>query len=72
MNSQLLGQLASQHVTEVRQDASRRTAAAAAAQTTERRESIRQRAGWTLIHAGLKLTGPPAQRGTGDPHPASL
>jgi len=69
MNQRMLDQLARQRVTEVRAEASsyRRPAA------TERepRESLRERAGWTLIHAGLRLTDTAASRRAGGPRPAS-
>jgi len=69
MNTQLLGQLAAQRVDERRRAAEihRQIAASRPA-----RESIRERAGWTLIHAGLKLTGPPAPGKHAQPRPASL
>jgi hypothetical protein len=70
MNSQLLDQIATQHVTEVRHDASQSHRSPVAAR--EARESIRTRAGWTLINAGLKLTGPPAQGRKAAPHPVGL
>jgi hypothetical protein len=55
MNPQSILRLASQHVSEVRQDAlSHRLAAA----HREPRTSVRERAGWALIDVGLKLTGP--------------
>lgn len=69
MNSQMLDQLASQHVAEVRQDASRSRRLPAAG---EQRESIRERAGWTLINVGLKLTGPPTPSRPTGPRPVSL
>jgi hypothetical protein len=66
MNPQLLDQLANDRHHEIRTDAADRHLAIAAAMP---RASIRERAGWTLIHAGLKLTGPPAPS---RPHAASL
>jgi hypothetical protein len=69
MNSPMISQLATQHVSETRAEAGAHRAAAAA---REARESLRERAGWTLIHVGLKLTGPPAQGRHAGPHPASL
>jgi hypothetical protein len=69
MNTQMLEQV-TEHVTEVRQSAGRcRRPAAAAGQP---RESIRERAGWTLIHVGLKLTDPTARSQTARPRAASL
>ncbi|HSZ46863.1 MAG TPA: hypothetical protein VK823_16115 [Streptosporangiaceae bacterium] len=57
MNTQLLDQLANDRQTQIYNDAADRHLVAAAATP---RASVRERAGWTLIHAGLKLTGPPA------------
>jgi hypothetical protein len=71
MNPQLLDQLATQRVTEIRNEASRAAAAARPARDNDR-ESIRERAGWTLIRAGLKLTGPPAHGRPASPRPAGL
>ena len=71
MNPKMLEQLASQRVTEVRADAvSHRRPAATDHQP---RESLRERAGWTLIHAGLRLTdSAPSSRRPAGPRPASL
>jgi hypothetical protein len=69
MNPQMLDQLASQRVTEVRREAASHRAPETA---RESRESIRERAGWTLIHMGLKLTGPPATGRHAEPRPAGL
>jgi hypothetical protein len=69
MNPELIWQLASQRVAEVCQDASRRQLAATG---REPRESVRQRAGWALVKAGLKLTGPPSPRQHARPRPESL
>jgi hypothetical protein len=60
MNPQLLDQLANDRQSEIRTDAAERHLVATATTATTPRASIRERAGWTLIHAGLKLTGPPA------------
>jgi hypothetical protein len=68
MNSQLLDQLATQRNSEIQREAAARHLAARgglrgsspATAAAEPRDTIRQRAGWTLIHVGLKLTGPPA------------
>jgi len=70
MNQNMLDQLASQHVAEVRAAATRHRKPPAAVR--EPRESLRERAGWTLIHAGLKLTDTGTSRRTGGAHPASL
>jgi hypothetical protein len=70
MNTQMLDEVASQHITEVRQSASRCRRPSAAVR--EQRESIRERAGWTLINVGLKLTDPPAKGQPARPHPAGL
>ncbi len=70
MNTQMLDEVASQHITEIRQSASRCHRASAAAR--EQRESIRERAGWTLIAVGLKLTDPAAKAHSARPHPAGL
>jgi hypothetical protein len=70
MNTQMLEQVASQHISEVRQSAFRchRPSETASGQ----RESIRTRAGWTLLNVGLRLTDPPAKGQQARPHPASL
>jgi hypothetical protein len=70
MNTQMLDQIASQHISEVRESASRCHQPSAA--DREERESIRERAGWTLINVGLKLTDPPAKAPSARPHPAGL
>jgi hypothetical protein len=69
MNQQMLSQLASQRVSEVRTEAA---ACATPAGAREQRANLRVRAGWKLIHAGLKLTGPPAPRRHAGPRPAGL
>jgi len=69
MNPELIFQLVSQHISEVRQEA---TSCRRAAANREPRESVKQRAGWALINAGLKLTGQPNQRQHARPRPASL
>jgi hypothetical protein len=69
MNPQLMNQLATQRVAEVSQEAVRGRLATAG---REPRESVRQRAGWALIKAGLKLTGPPSPRQHPRPRPADL
>jgi hypothetical protein len=48
-------QAADQHRAELRAQAAQRRRAAMAA-TARRRVPIRHRAGWTLIHIGLRLT----------------
>jgi hypothetical protein len=70
MNAQMLDEIASQHITELRQSAPRYHRPPAAPR--EQRESIRERAGWTLINVGLKLTDPPAKGHSSRPHPAGL
>jgi hypothetical protein len=70
MNTQMLDQIAAQHVTDVRRSAFRCRRPAATAR--EQRDSIRERAGWTLINVGLKLTDPPAKGHSARPHPAGL
>jgi hypothetical protein len=70
MNTHMLDQIASQRITEVRESASRCHRPSAA--DREERESIRERAGWTLINVGLKLTDPPAKAHSARPHPAGL
>jgi hypothetical protein len=67
MNPPLIHQLARQRVSEVRQEATSRQLAAA---DRWPRESAKERAGWVLISAGLKLTGPPKARR--HPRPADL
>jgi hypothetical protein len=52
MHPDLLGQIATQHVDDLRKSA---TSAAAAEVTSSPRPSIRNRAGWTLVHIGLRL-----------------
>ena len=69
MNSQLLYQLASQRIAEVSREATRGRLATA---DREPRESVKQRAGWALIKAGLKLTGPPSRQQHPRPRPAGL
>lgn len=69
MNSQIHDQVA-QHISEVRQSASRCHGPSAAER--EQRESIRERAGWTLINVGLRLTDAPAKGSSAEPYPASL
>jgi len=69
MHPELIFQLVSQHVAEVRQEAMSCQFAAA---IREPRESVRHRAGWALINAGLKLTGQPNQHQHRWPRPASL
>lgn len=66
----MLDHVASQHMTEVRESASRCRRPSEA--TREERESMRERAGWTLINVGLKLTDPPAKSHSARPHPAGL
>ena len=67
MHPELIFQLVTQRVSEVRQQA---TSCQLAAASREPRESAKQRAGWALISAGLKLTGQPDQRAR--PRPAGL
>jgi hypothetical protein len=69
MNPELIFQLASQRVSEVRQEAMSCPFTAA---DREPRESVKQRAGWALINAGLKLTEPPGPRQHARPRPADL
>jgi hypothetical protein len=69
MNPELIYQLASQRVAQVYQEATRRQLSAA---DREPRESVKERAGWALIKAGLKLTGPPSPRQHARPRPAGL
>jgi hypothetical protein len=69
MNPELIFQLVSQRVSEVRQEA---TSCQLAAASREPRESVKERAGWALINAGLKLTGAPNPPQHGRPRPASL
>jgi hypothetical protein len=57
MHPQLIEKLASQRHNEIHREAAERHLATTAGGP---RETIKQRAGWTLIHVGLKLTGPPA------------
>jgi hypothetical protein len=66
----MLDHVASQHITETRASASKCRRPSEV--TPEQRESIRERAGWTLINVGLKLTDPPANRHSARPHPAGL
>jgi hypothetical protein len=68
MNPEIIEQLAQQRQSEIREEIAAYCAAAAARQP---RKSVRERAGWALIHAGLKLTGRPAPRVPG-PRPAGL
>jgi hypothetical protein len=49
MHPQLLSQVASEHVNDLRRDAERHAPAAVP------RVPIRRRAGWTLVHIGLRM-----------------
>jgi hypothetical protein len=69
MNPELIYQLASQRTAEVCQEATRCRPAGA---VREPRESVRERAGWAFIRAGLKLTGQPSRRQHARPRPAGL
>jgi hypothetical protein len=53
MHPNLIGQLAQQRTDEMRQDAAADARGEAAARPA--RASIRNRAGWTLVHIGLRL-----------------
>jgi hypothetical protein len=57
MHPQILGQLASQHTDELREQA-----AARHVRHRVPRNSIRYRAGWTMVEIGLRVAGP----GSGD------
>jgi len=69
MDPELIYQVVSQHLSEVRQEA---TSCQLAAASREPRESVKERAGWTLINVGLKLTGQPGPRRHIRPRPADL
>jgi hypothetical protein len=69
VNPYLFAWLANQRVSEVRQAA--RSCQLPAADR-EPRESVKERAGWALINAGLKLTGAPSPRQHARPRPADL
>jgi hypothetical protein len=69
MNPQLILQLASQRVSEVRQEAASCHLAAAG---REPGKTISERAGWALIDAGLKLSGRPSPRQHVRARPANL
>jgi hypothetical protein len=69
MNLELISQLASQRAAEVSQGVTRGRLAAA---DRGPHESVRQRVGWVLIKAGLKLTGPPSPRQHPRLRPAGL
>jgi hypothetical protein len=69
MNPQVMYQLADQRVSELCQEAARCRLAMA---DRELRASVKERAGWALIKAGLKLTGPPSRRPHARPRPAGL
>jgi hypothetical protein len=69
MNSQLLDQLATQRVNDIRREAA---ACKSTAISREPRETLRERAGWTLIHVGLRLTVSPSGRQSAAPRPAGL
>jgi hypothetical protein len=69
MNPELIYRLASQRVSEVYREATRCRLAQA---EREPHESVKERAGWALITAGLKLIGPPGRRQHARPRPASL
>jgi hypothetical protein len=53
MHPDLIGQMATQHTDELRTSAAR--AARGAGAVRPPRPSIRTRAGWTLVHIGLRL-----------------
>jgi hypothetical protein len=53
MHPDLIGQIATQHTDELRTTAAR--AARGAGAVRPPRPSIRNRAGWTLVHIGLRL-----------------
>jgi hypothetical protein len=69
MNPHLIFQLATQRVSQIRQEAASCHLAAA---DREQRKTISERAGWALIDAGLKLTGPPSPRQHARTRPANL
>jgi hypothetical protein len=69
MNPELMHQLASQRVSEVGREGPGRQLTAP---DREPRGSVKERAGWALIHAGLKLTGPPSPHRPARPRPAGL
>lgn len=69
MNPELMWRLANQHLAEVCREATRCQPAPA---DREPRESVKERAGWALIKAGLKLTGPPSPHQHPRPRPAGL
>jgi hypothetical protein len=52
MHPQLIGQAAHEHVADLHRTAAQRRLASAAA---TRRTTIRNKAGWTLVHLGLRL-----------------
>jgi hypothetical protein len=70
MNPEMTHQLAQQRVSELRQEAASCQLTVAAAR--ELHTSIKERAGWALITAGLRLTGPPSPRQHARPRPAGL
>jgi hypothetical protein len=53
MHPQILGQLASQHATEIRESATARHAG-----RRSPRHRARYRAGWIIVKMGLRLAGP--------------
>jgi hypothetical protein len=69
MYSQTIDQLTTQRVAEVRAEATRHRSPAL---IRESRESIRERAGWTLIQMGLRLTEPQVSHHNAGPRPAGL
>jgi hypothetical protein len=69
MHPELIFQLVSQRVSEIRQEA---TSCQLAAADREPRDSVKERAGWALINAGLKLTGAPRSRQHVRPRSAGL
>jgi hypothetical protein len=69
MNPEQIFQLVSQRLSEVRQEA---TSCQLAAADRKPRESVKARAGWALINAGLKLTGAPNPHQHARPRPADV
>jgi hypothetical protein len=69
MNPQLIAWLASQRLSELRQEA---TSCLLADAHREPRGAVKERAGWALINAGLKLTGQPNPHQHARPRPAGL
>jgi hypothetical protein len=67
MHPDLIGQIATQHTDELRKSAAQSGRGASVARPPH--PSIRNRAGWTLVHIGLRLAAREARSATRGPRP---